>query len=62
MMFDAYSVNEFCDSHRISRAYFYRLKKRGQAPQTMKVGSRTLISREAAARWRLKMESAANAA
>jgi predicted DNA-binding transcriptional regulator AlpA len=61
-MFDAYSVDEFCNSHRISRTNFYRLKRRGEAPQTMKVGARTLISREAAARWRLRMESAANAA
>lgn len=61
-MYDAYSIIEFCDAHCISRACFYRLKKRGQAPDLMKVGKRTLISKEAAARWRQRMEAAAKVA
>ncbi len=56
--FDAYSVESFCARHGISRAYFYLLIKRQQAPRIMKLGARTLITREAAAAWRSQMESA----
>ena len=53
----AYSVSGFCDAHEISRSLFYELKKAGQAPATMKVRGRTLISAESAADWRRRMES-----
>lgn len=53
---DAYNVDTFCDRHAISRAYLYLLWKRGQGPRFMQVGARRLISREAAADWRRRME------
>jgi hypothetical protein len=52
----AQSVDEFCQSHRISRGTFYNLLKDGNGPRVMKVGGRTLISTEAAADWRRRME------
>lgn len=52
-----YSVDEFCSSHAISRAMFYKLRADGKGPRTMAVGSRTLISYEAAADWRRACES-----
>jgi hypothetical protein len=55
---DAYSVAEFCQRHRISVPLFYKL--RDQMPVTFKIGNRTLISREAAERWRRAREAAAN--
>jgi hypothetical protein len=48
----AFSVEEFCKAHSISIGFFYTLLKEGRAPEIMKLGTRTLISREAAARWR----------
>lgn len=52
-----YTVSEFCAAHGdISRSFFYKLLKQGKAPRLMKVGSRVLISAEAAAEWRAKME------
>ena len=48
--------------HGISRAHFYNLSKSGAAPITMRVGRRTLISTEAAAEWRRRMEGAAREA
>jgi len=54
-------VNVFCQEHGISRATFYNLLKRGHGPVIMKVGRRTLISAEAAAEWRRRMEAMANA-
>ncbi len=54
----AFSIPEFCQTHAISRALFYVLQKDGRAPRTMQVGRRVLISIEAAAEWRRKMEAA----
>jgi predicted DNA-binding transcriptional regulator AlpA len=52
----AHTVEEFCRAHRISRGTFYNLRKDDRGPRVMKVGSRTLVSTEAAADWRRKME------
>ena len=53
----AYSVAEFCESHGgITRQFFYKLQTQGKAPRIMRVGSRVLISVEAAAEWRRQME------
>jgi hypothetical protein len=54
---DAFSVIEFCQRHDICRATLYNLLKAGCGPAVMKVGSRVLISREAAEQWRRKMEA-----
>jgi hypothetical protein len=54
-------VDEFCRQHGISRAHFYNLLKRGDGPAILKAGRRTLISAEAAAEWRRRMEAAAQA-
>jgi len=52
----AATIPQFCDGHNISRTHFYELIKQGRAPRLMKVGRRTLISQEAAAEWRRRME------
>jgi predicted site-specific integrase-resolvase len=57
-MIAAYSVAEFCQVHRISRAHLYNLIKRGMGPALMKAGKRTLVSEEAATAWRRRMERA----
>jgi hypothetical protein len=48
----AMSITQFCDRHGISEAFYHVLRERGDGPETMQVGARTLISVEAAARWR----------
>lgn len=57
---DAYSVDEFCARHRISPQLFYKLKPQGLMPATFNVGTRVLISREAAAAWRRAREQASD--
>jgi hypothetical protein len=52
---DAFSINEFCKRHGISPQLFYKFKN--QMPVTFRVGTRVLISREAAARWRAEREA-----
>jgi predicted DNA-binding transcriptional regulator AlpA len=51
-----FSVPAFCEAHGISRGYLYQLWSEGAGPRRMKVGRRTLISRDAAAAWRRRME------
>ena len=50
------SVPAFCADNNVSRSLFYRLVKEGRGPRLAKVGRRTLISIEAAAEWRTRME------
>jgi hypothetical protein len=56
---DAYSIQEFCQRHRISVQVFY--KHPHLMPATFNIGKRRLISREAATRWRAAREAAAAA-
>ena len=45
---DAYGIDVFCKQHGISRAFLYLLWRRGTGPRFMRIGTRRLISREAA--------------
>lgn len=54
-----YSVKDFCAAHGITKVTLYKLLKEGIGPRIMKVGTRTLISLEAAAEWRRRMEEGA---
>jgi hypothetical protein len=56
---DAYSIEQFCRRHNISRSLFYLMLKSATGPDLIRLGSRVLISREAAARWRKAREEAA---
>ncbi len=57
----AFSVADFCREHAISRGLFYNMLREGRGPRVMKVGRRTLVSREAAEEWRRRMEGATQA-
>lgn len=52
-----YSVSTFCEAHNISRSYLYRLWREGRGPLRMKLGRRTLISKEAAKEWRQRIQA-----
>jgi len=51
-----FSVSDFCHTHGISRGTFYKLLGDGRGPKAVKIGRRTLISSEAAEKWRRRME------
>jgi hypothetical protein len=55
----AYSIAEFCRAHRISQSMYFKMRNQGLGPREMAVGSRRLISQEAAAEWRKAREAAA---
>jgi hypothetical protein len=56
----ALSVEKFCQAHGISVGHFYVLRKQGLAPRVMKLGVRTLIAVEEAARWRAERTAESN--
>jgi len=49
---DCYSIAEFCRRHGISESFFFKLQARGEAPPTIAIGTRRLITKEAARQWR----------
>lgn len=53
----AFTIDEWCTANRMCRATFYNLMKSGKGPVIMKVGSKTLISVEAAEAWRRQREA-----
>jgi hypothetical protein len=48
----AFTISEFCTAHRISRSWLYKAWKAGRGPRIERVGSKILITSEAAADWR----------
>lgn len=52
---DAYSIEEFCRRHSISRATYYNMKIAGKGPREGHVLGRIIITKEAAHAWREKI-------
>jgi predicted DNA-binding transcriptional regulator AlpA len=44
-------INEFCKQFRLSRRKFYRMKKVGRAPETIRVGRTVMIEDDAIQEW-----------
>jgi predicted DNA-binding transcriptional regulator AlpA len=59
---NSYTVAEFCKLHGFSRALFYKLAARGDAPRTYKVGQLTRISEAANLAWIAEREAATSRA
>ena len=49
-------IPEFCRQHRIGVATYYKLPK-DKRPKEIRIGRKKLITREAAAEWRRRMET-----
>jgi hypothetical protein len=50
------TLPEFCESERISLAFYYKLKRLGLGPREMVIGRAKRISPEARAEWRRARE------
>jgi len=57
----AFTIDEFAEAHRMSRGMVYKLWKAGIGPRWMNVGSKRIITDEAAAEWRRERQAAAEA-
>ena len=53
----AYTIKKFCEAHSISQSFYFKLKSLGLAPREMRLGTRVLITQEAAADWRRAREA-----
>jgi hypothetical protein len=49
---DAYSIEEFCRRHSISRGSYYNLRASGDGPTERRAMGRVLITKESAHKWR----------
>jgi len=58
----AFTIEEFCAAHRLSPSTYFKIKADGLGPREMLVGSRRMISAEAARRWVRQREAAARRA
>jgi hypothetical protein len=53
------TIAQFCAAHNMCRASYYNLARCGSGPATIKIGRKTIITLEAVAAWRKKMEASA---
>lgn len=58
----AFTIDEFAEAYRLSRATIYNLWRDGAGPAKMRVRGRVLISRDAAESWRRQVETSVRAA
>ena len=54
----AFSIAEFCEAFRLSESMYFKLRTQGLGPREMQVGTRRMISFDAAARWQRERERA----
>ncbi len=54
----SFSIDEWCELHSLSRAFFYKLASQGRAPATFKVGRVTRITEQANMAWIAEREAA----
>jgi hypothetical protein len=47
----SFTIQEWCEYRRISRAMFYKMREQGIAPKTHNAGVKNLISAEADQEW-----------
>jgi hypothetical protein len=52
----AFSIAEFCAANSISIPMYLKIRGQGLGPREMRVGTRVLISVEAAEKWRRERE------
>jgi hypothetical protein len=52
---DAFSIEEFCRRHSISRSTYYLIQSEGTGPDEGHVKNRVVISKESALAWRQKI-------
>jgi hypothetical protein len=53
----ALSIAGFCRAHGISESMYFKVRAQGLGPREMIVGTRKLISQEAASEWRAAREA-----
>lgn len=60
--FGAMTVDQLCKRVQMSRSFFYDLLKQGRGPKVTRIGTKVLITNEAASKWLAGFEDKSNAA
>lgn len=55
----SYSILEWCELHGLSRPFFYKLAKQGEAPKTFNIGRCVRITEQANREWLAAREAIA---
>jgi hypothetical protein len=58
---ESYTINQWCALRKYSRAEFYRMRDRGEAPLVIGEGKRSRITPTADAQWLAAQEAKARA-
>jgi predicted DNA-binding transcriptional regulator AlpA len=58
----SFSIDQWCEMHNLSRSFFYKMARAGDAPRTFKIGVCTRISEAANAAWIAEQEAKSQAA
>jgi hypothetical protein len=53
----AYTIPEFCTTHKLSRSELYKLWKQGLGPRIKRYGTKVIITGEAAAEFRAQEQA-----
>ena len=54
----AYSIAEFCDAHRMSVSFYFKMRSLGLGPEENRTLDHVTVSGESAKRWRRKRRQA----
>jgi hypothetical protein len=52
----AYTIPEFCEAHRISESFYFKIRALGLGPRESRTLEKVTITNEAAADWRASRE------
>ena len=55
----AFTIAEFCETHRVSKSWLYQEWAAGRGPRVKKIGVKKIITVEDAAAWRRETDTAA---
>ncbi len=57
---ESYTIKEFCEAEKLSRAMLYRLWAEGRGPRWFLIGTHKRISHDARTEWRQRLEAQAS--
>jgi len=57
-MDESFTIDEFCEAEKFSRAHYFNLRNRGEGPREYRAGRCVRITAEARADWRRERETA----
>jgi hypothetical protein len=46
-----FTIKKFCDRYEIAPSFYFKLQRQGRGPRTMRIGSKVLITAQAASDW-----------